>query len=899
MKEVRAWLFRIAGVFNRRQRELELAEEIECHLRMHIDDSLRSGMTAEEARRLALIKLGGIAPTQETYRDRVGIPFLETLAEDIRYSFRMLRKTPLFTTVALLTLTLGIGANTAIFTLTNALFLRSLPVPEAKRLALITYEHADSKRPLTLKMFNDIKQSEQVFTGMLAWADYTFQWSEDGEIKLLPGALASGDSFSTLELKPTLGRLLTAADDHLASGVGGWAAVISYDFWQKHFNFDPNVIGRAINLNSVPVKVVGVMPAGFEGVNIGSRPSIVLPPQFAAFSAPKQPSSPLKGNPIFTVIGRMKPGITLAQAHSELDRIAIAVIENSDISPTEREIFFPGARIALHPGAAGYSGARNLYRRSLVVLEILVTIILLLCCTNLAGLFSARVAARQRDLAVRSALGADRFRLARELFIEIALLIPVAATLALLLAHSIAAALISALSLRQWSRISLDTSPDRNVLLLTVACSFGAALLAGVIPAFRTARSHFNPNVPESTAWHSRVRSLTRFGKSLVSIQVAVSFTLLVAAGLFTATLHRLLTVHLGFNPENVLVVPTALKDLPETGARRVALYERILQRLNTMPGIQIASGAALPLLQGIQSNIRFVSIGSHGETPRNINLSCNRIGRRYFELMGTRILAGRNFTLNDEHSHHHVCILSSSAAKHLFPQGNAIGSYLNEPEEEANLLPYEIVGIAENTMFSDLREQPADAVYLSFQPGDVEPEFNLIIKTNDVAAAIASSRKVLHELVPNLPFYEPITEHQQLNASVARERVVATLANSFAALALLLTAIGVYGMLAFQVRQRTTEIGVRIALGAQRRGVLQMVLGQALLPTSVGALVGTAAALASSPLFAALLYGIRASDPRIYVGTMGVLTLVAILAAWVPARRAASIDPMAALRCE
>jgi predicted permease len=897
MKTLRAWLWRMAGVFSREQREMELAEEIECNLLMHIDDNLRAGMDAEEARRQALIKLGGITLTQESYRDHLRFPLLETLSEDLRYGVRMLRKSPVFTMVAFLTLILGIGANTAIFTLTYNLFLRGISVPRPNELALISYETRKFCLPLSLEMTNAIRQSQHVFTGILAWAGDSFHVSDNGAVEVVDAAVVNGDGFSTLGLTPAMGRFIASSDDHPGGGSEGWVAVISYKYWQEHFHGDPTTLGRSLNVESLQLTIVGVLPAGFESVNVGLHPSIVVPVEFKIFLARKSGRSLARGDLIFTTIGRMKPGLNLANARAEVARISGSVIQ-ANLPQVYREVFFPGARLSVSSGENGNSPVRDSYRQSLLILQTLVGVILLLCCINLAGLFSARAAARRRDLTLRCALGAQRFRLSRQLFTEVLLIAVPATACALLLARLLANALIAAMEVRSYHLV-VETRPDVSIFVFNAATALVAVLIAGLIPAMQATRGHGFTGPQEFQTPAANSKSGTRTRSWLVPMQAGISVVLVATAGLFAGTLYRLLTVDLGFDPKGVLVVPTDFQNRREKAEQRLTLYARLLDRLNSMPGIQIASAETVPVLRGIRSNMHFAALGLHGEEHKNINISSNRVGRRYFDVMHTRVLEGHSFRSEDEHSKHRVCILNRSAAHRLFPERNAIGSYLDGEDQKGNLIPYEIVGIVENTKFTNLRDPDPDQVYLAFQPGDVEAELSLVIKTDNKDAAIASARNAFREVVPDSPFLEPITEIAQLRESVVQERVVATISALFGLLAMLLTAIGVYGTLAFQVAQRTVEIGVRLALGAPRSGVLRMVLKQALLPLGIGALLGTLTALASSRLVVNLLYEIRPYSPAIYIGTLIIVGSIGFLAAWLPARRAASLDPVIALRAE
>lgn len=897
MRKVRAWLCRLAGVFNRKTREAELAEEIESHLHMHIDDNLRSGMAPEEARRLALIKFGGIAPTQESYRDRLGFPSFEALFDDVRYSIRVLRKTPAFTTLALLTLILGIGANTAIFTLTDKLFLRRLQVPHPEQLALITYDTPKNRFAFTLEMVNALRRRSDLFTGIAAWADDSFPVTENGSVEVVRAAAINGEALSTLQLQPALGRLITPLDDQPGGGTAGWVTVITYDYWQKHFRGDRAVLGNSLTINSLPVRIVGVLPKGFDGVDVGWRQSIFVPIAFRNFVATMSSHPPSSGDLVFHTIGRMKSGESLAQVRAEIGRISQAVIEHG-VPITYRRVFFPEGRLGISSAQNGVcEGPRTAYRPVLLLMHALVGIILLLCCANLSGLLTVRMAARARDVAVRCALGAKWLRLTRQLLIEILLLACLAAPCALVLA-SLTANLLVVKLIHPRYHLELETRPDANVFLFSIAITVISIFLAGLIPALQATRTSPSNGLAQPVGPLSSSLVRSRLRTWLVPLQVGISVVLVAIAGLFAGTLYHLLTVSLGFDPSGVVIVPTDLQKHPEKPEQRRLLYHKLLSELNAAPGIQIASAATYPLLRNVIANIHFALPGQQREQS-TINIPYNRVANGYFEALGIRLLQGRTFNSRDEDPKHRVCILNRSAAEHLFPKHNAVGSYFTEDDENRKSTGYEIVGVVDDVKFKNLRESGSEQMYLVFQPENNEPELFLVIKANNPDLAIASARRIFHELIPDSPFLEPISEVSDVRQSSAQERVVTALSASFGILALLLTAMGVYGTLAFQVAQRTTEIGVRLALGASQAGVLRMVLKQALLPVAIGANLGTMAALTSSRLIMSLLFEVRPYSPPIYLGALLIIGVICFVAAWMPARRAAGINPIMALRCE
>lgn len=896
MKRVRAWLCRLAGVFDRKERELELAEEIDSHLQLHIQDNLRSGMSAQEARRVALLKLGGVTPTQEIYRDRLGLPLIETLRDDVRYGVRMLRKTPAFAAVALLTLILGIAANTAIFTISYQLFLRPLQVPHPEQLALITYDTAKLRFSLTFKMVDALRQRRDLFTGIVVSTHDSYPLTESGSTEVVQAAAVNGEALATLEVQPALGRLITPSDDQPGGGREGWVTVITHDYWQSHFHGDPTILEKSLTIESIPVKVVGVLPKSFNGVEVGWRQSIFVPIAFRSFVASMSSHPVSSGDLVFNTIGRMKGGESLAQVRSEIDRMSQSVIESS-LPLTYRQVFFPEGHLGISSATNGECDRpRTLYGPVLLLMHTLVGTILLLCCVNLSGLFTARMAARARDVTLRCALGAKRHRLTRQLLIEILVLACLAAPCALFLASSIANLLVVTL-LRPRYNLELETKTNTTIFLFTIVTALICVLIAGLIPALQAARTHDLNGRRQSMALSAKlVRSRPRFW--ILPVQTGISMVLVAIAGLFAGTLYHVLTVNLGFDPRGVLVVATDLQQRPERSEQRRLVYRKLLDKLNSAPGIQIASAATYPLLRNVVAKIHFALRSQHGERS-TIDLPYNRVTKGYFEALGIRLLQGRTFSSPDEDADRRVCILNRSAAAHLFPGGNAVGSHFYQDDKDRKPISYEIIGIVDDIKFKNLRESGSDQVYLVFRPENDDPELFLVMKTDNPDLAIASARRIFHELIPDSPFLEPIPEVSDVKQSSAQERVVAALSTSFAILALLLMAIGVYGTLAYQVAQRTPEIGIRLALGASRTGVLRLVLKQALVPVLIGVTLGTFAALASSRLIVNLLFEVRPYNPAIYVASMLIISVICFVAAWMPARRAAAIDPITALRSE
>lgn len=818
-----------------------------------------------------------------------------TLLQDVRYALRLLAKSPSFTLIAVITLALGIGANTAIFTLSYALLLRSLPVPEPDRLVHISYSKTGIDYGISGPLFESIKGHQQVFDGVLAWKAQELEWNNGSEPRKLRGALASGDTFSTLQIKPVLGRFFADADDQPGGGPNGWAGVISYAFWRDHFQSDPSVLGRTLRIEQLPVTIVGVMPQGFEGIEVGAATQIILPLNFETQMHGEKASLHQEGALVFQMMGRLKPGMKQSQAEAEMLRIEPQVLAEADTKHLLSR-FFSGMRLRTSPGQNGVAWVRKEYSQPLLLIQILVGLILLICCTNLATLLSARASTRRHEIAVRNALGARRSQVIRQLLVENALLSIAGAALGLLFARPASHALLSALVKTQ--TMELDLSPNSKVLLFATALTVLTVLLGGMLPALRATRINVVIDLKESASSLRGARSSAE--RWLLPVQVGLSMVLLIGAGLFTATLYKLLSTPTGFSASGIVIVPTDLQRLKLTDDEKAALYQRILERLDSSPAIERASAESVPMLREWRSSIRVSPLNSGERSDAVQTMFYNNVGMNYFATVGTRLLLGRDFSPEDKNAGHLVCILNRSAAEALFPHQDPIGHTVRVGGDKPS--DFEVVGMVEDTKYTNLRTEAPRTFYATFLE---DPEhastssMYLVLRTPNTAAAIAAARQVLKELAPGAPMLDADTMTQEVRTSLGREIVIATLATFFAGLALLLTAIGLYGLLAYSVSRRTSEIGVRMALGARKSDVITMILREAFVPVTLGAAGGAALTLGATRYIASLLYGTNQHDLVVYTGAAVIMLLVALLAAWLPARRAAATDPMVALRYE
>lgn len=832
---------------------------------------------------------------------------MRSLIDDLRYGVRTLLNAPGFTAVALLTLALGIGGNTAVFSLTYAALLRPLPVHEPDRLAVLGYLNPKARSSgfgLSQPLIEDIARRQSVFSGIMAWRDTALTLNENGEARRLEVALASGNAFDVLGIRPALGRAIAPEDDHEGGGPSGWAAMLNYSFWQAHYHGDPQVLGRSIEIEGVAATIVGVAPAHFDSVAAGSRADVILPLAFDRILVGK----PQPGAMMYAVLGRLKPGVTLQQAQAHIASFSAQVIAENDPQFILRRGFFAGGQIHVSSGKFGREGPASSLREELFVLEALVGIVLLICCANVAGLLSARLAARQHELAVRAALGASRARLLRQLALEALLLCAAGAVAAVLTADSIAPVLLRTLLPRSVEMggpeyVALSFTPDWRVLLFTFSLALASALLIMVFPGLRATRVDVARDLSAGTQKMAGSRS--RSEGWIVSGQVAFASLLVVAAGLFASTVYHLLSIDPGYRTSGVVVVPTDLHLVAKTNADLAALYERLIERLRTMPGVESASAEQIPMLNDWIASTNYASVLKDGSLREDEHLFFNAVGADYFAASGTRILAGRDFQSLDRDSKHMVCALNQSAADYFFPQGNAVGSSVSDYSSKKLGDPCEVIAVVADTKYTNLMQTPPHIVYWTFMEnfgeglGSARWELYLVLRTADPALAAASARQALRELAPGAPALTPITMNEQLRESIGTPIAMASLAVAFALLALLLTALGLYGTLSYQVNRRTREIAIRMAVGADAGDVVRMVVRRALLLTAAGLVLGLIAAGFTAPLLRSMLFGVRPVNPIALAGAAVLLLAIAAVASFLPARRATEVDPMLALRAE
>jgi predicted permease len=826
---------------------------------------------------------------------------------DLRDAFRALARTPVVTAVAVLSLALGMGANTAMFSIVDALVLRPLPVRDPVSLTLLssTVKSATSDETWTNiswtnPIWEAVRSREAMFGGAFAYGDVSFDFSQRGETDPIDGLRASGRMFEVLGLSAALGRTFTQADDQPGGGPDGPVAVLSYGFWQSRFGGARDVVGRAITLNQVRFTIVGVAPNGFFGPDVGRTFDVAVPLGTMTLIPGYQRLLESRDSWWLRVMVRLSPGQSATQATAALRAIQPQIADET--RPTSARPQDAAQHLStpfdLAPAAGGSSDLRQNYRAPVFALMAIVTLTLLIACGNIANLLLARATARRHELSVRTALGASAWRLARQLLTESVLLSALGAALGIAFALWGSRLIVSQLSTTT-NRVFLDVGIDWRMLAFTGVIAVGTAILFGVVPAFRAARVAPIDAMKEQGRGTSSGRSVGLAG-SLVMAQVALSLVLLVSAGLFVRTFASLATRDVGFERDRALIVSLGAQRTGLDSAARLAMYDRVRQAVLAVPGV---SNAALSVTMPLGDNtlVRRMDFPGRPTLPEPERMVLRHaVSDGFFATLGTPILAGRDFDWRDNMSGPRTVIVNQAFANKYFAGENPIGKVIAEnPAPSADLTPLEIVGVVGDAIYRSSRAPAPPTMYWSFaRTRRPSAEVKLVVRsatapperlTKSVTAAVSS---VHPDLTLSVRAFS-----DQINASITQERIVATLSGFFGALALLLAALGLYGITAYAVTRRQIELGIRMALGTTPGGVVRLVLSRVALLVGGGVAIGMVVSLWASGLARALLYGVEPRDPLTFVGAAGVLAVIALLAGLIPASRASRIDPAVVLR--
>jgi predicted permease len=874
-------------ILHRTRAEHGLDDELRSFIDLSAAEKIRDGVPPAEARRQAMIELGGLEPVKESVRRYRHGGALDEVVRDVRYAWRMFVRAPAFSLIIVVTLALGIGANTAIFSLVHALMLRWLPVKDPQELVLIVHRPSRPDESPGVSFSYAITKAfatqTSIFSGAAGFSGFSFDVGSGTSIRQVSGAIVTGGFYETLGLVPVAGRLLTLRDDEPGAPL---TAVISEGYWEREFARSEAVLGQTIPIGGVPVTIVGVSPRRFTGAQVGAVAEITLPA--AALPQVNPAAAPLleKGNFWLRVLARPLPGLSHAEVANRLNAawIDIAPSVIAPHWPASRRADMAKAQFDVRPGGTGWSYLRNIYSKPLVVLMAAVALLLLVACANIASLLLARASSRQKEIAVRLAIGAGRGRIVRQLLIEGMILSLVGAALGVGMAWFSSSSLVGLISSDAW-RIQFDLTPNGPVLAFTLAIAVATALVFGLAPALYTSSAE------PSTTLKDDARTATAPSKllpALVSAQVALSLVLLAGAGLFVRTLQNLRDLDPGFNPESVWIV--------DAEGRRTPLDADVLETVRRLPGVLTASLSTHTPLNGSTWSEPAVPAGQ--PLPEKDNAVFVGAGPDFFATMQIRLIAGREFTDRDLATSPTVAIVNQVYAARFFGNTNPVGQHLTA-SVRGQRRDLEIVGVAGNTKTAGLRVEPPATVYVAYAQQTGDYPTTLSIRTGGPSALSASAlQQALQEKMPG-QIVNVRALSAQVDSTMAQERMMATLAGAFGFVALTLACIGLYGLLAYTVARRTREIGIRIALGARSERVVRMVLANGTRLVLAGVSIGLPAAWAASRLIESMLFGLRPHDPLVIGSAIALLLLAALIAAYLPARRASHVDPLVALRHE
>jgi predicted permease len=894
---------------HRRRHEEQLEKELRHHLDLHSSDLMDQGYSPEEARRQAHLALGGIEQVKEKCRDARGTRWMEELLQDLRFGVRTLLKNPSFTLVVAATLALGIGANTAIFGLVNALLLRPLPVVKAPGELVLLVRGDGQGSTLSYPDFSELRERNQVLSDLALYTHVPISFGNNVGSEVVLGAMVSGNYFDVLGIKLSFGRTFLPEEDRTPGAHP--VVVLNHSFWQSRFNSDRSVVGQTIILNNRRFTVVGIAPAGFDGETPPMKISMWIPVMMMA--AMRWEPTALEHDPLsnrqnenFGGIGRLKEGVSLAQAQAALETINHQLEQSDPLQPELRFNRNDDRSLRLiSPQGIMIGPIREMAVTSSRLAGATVLTVLLIACANVANLLMARAARRRKEIAVRLALGATRCRLIRQLLTESVLLALVGATAGLFLAYWINQLLMAFKPpFPPPFTFTLDLSFDIRTFAFTFLLAVATGVIFGLVPALQASRPDVLPALKdESNSEGPRVRWLN-LRNALVVIQVALSLALLISTGLFLRTLGYARQIDLGFKPDRVLAASFNLRLQGYNEAKGREFYQRLVERLERMPGVQTASVTNLLPLGFIWLSVPVVP--EDREVPANERVFAGNVcvGFKYFETIGTPLLRGRDFTAQDTTNSPPVAVITERLARSLWPEikdpGEALGKRLRVGRSDP--ISCEVIGITKdsrNNIFNRIDREPEPTVYRPFTQ-NYSALASVIVRTDrDPRALISAVRREVAALDENLPpqDLQPLSETVSLASWSARTG--AAVLGVFGLLALVLAAIGIYGVMSYSVSRRTREIGLRMAVGAEARDVIKLILKQGIGLTLIGAMIGLMLAVAVTRLLASLLYGVTATDPATFAGVVLFVIGVALLACYLPARRATKVDPMKALRCE
>jgi predicted permease len=898
------WIYklplRLRSLSRRQAADQELDEELGYHLEQKTQHYMAQGRSPQGARRAARLEMGGLEKRKEECRDARQITWLQDFLQDIHYGLRILRKSPGFTIVAVLTLALGIGANAAIFSILDPLLLQKLPVHNPDELVWVS-STGTLGRPAEgseIETYYAYRDKASAFASVLAFSGIApYEVTYDGRKISANGELVSVNYFAALGVRPFAGHLLADSDQH-----GPPALVVSFAFWKRALNSNPEAIGKVVTFGdqsdashtgSVPqhsFTVVGIAPPEFFGAKVGESPDF-----YAPLNATDLPTQDYWQTQWVTILARLKPGISLAQAQTSLNPLLHEVEKTSTLPQIERDEDF--ANVLLAFASRGLSDARAKFSLPARILMTVVGLLLLIACGNVTNLLLARGMARKREFTVRLALGAGRWRVIRQLLTESTLLALAGAVAGLAVGYWTSRLLLASLSTRQLP-VVLSTGLNLRTLLFTTAVLALTVLVCGLAPALAATRGDLSEELKVQGSGSHRSSAQSRMSNALLVAQIALSMVLLAAAGLLLRSLFNLETFDAGFNRDKVLTVTMSGYSASRSRDQIARFYVQLLDRVRQLPGVHSASYSSFTPISGKEVGINVVVEGYTLRPGEVANERFVGVSPEYFETMGIPLLAGRDFTEQDvrpdspSNLSTTAAIINQTMARRFFGNVSPLGKHFHFVE--GNRPPLEIVGVVADSKYNDLRESPTDFFYIPGTHGDIE------IRTDGSAKTLAGSLPaIFYSLDRSVTITGIRSLREQVDESLHSDRLIAALCAAFSILALVLTCVGLYGALAFNLARRTSEIGIRMALGANQRDIFRLVVGQGLRLTIAGLILGIVAALGTGSLLGSMLFAVKQTDPLTFLGVSIALLCAAALACYIPARRAMRVDPMVALRYE
>jgi predicted permease len=894
MRMLRTLRLRVRSLFRETGVERDLDDELRDHLDRQIDAFRAGGLSHADARAAALREFGNVALVRDQCRDTRRVNWIADARRDFGYALRTLRRAPGYATVAIVSLGLAIGANTAIFSIVNVLMLRDLDVANPHQLVEVGRQSPFGRGNFSYPLYERVRDQNTVFAGILTLSSGTIQATIAEAARQPIGRYVSGSFFDVLGITPAAGRLFSAEIDRAIGGEGSTVAVISHGLWQRDYGTDPGVIGKTLRIDAVPFTIVGVLPPTFHGLVVGRPDDFYIP--MASEPRLRRPSWLANGHfGWLTVVGRLEPGTTHAEAHANLNVISGRYLDDFvtalDNQNEVREL--RAQRLVVEPARAGLSAPRREFSRPVLLLMGAVALVLLIACANVVNLLLARGIARRREIGLRLAIGASGSRIVRQLLSEAVVtgLIGGAAGLALAIWGT---RVLAAYMADGDPRVSFDFAPDGQVLRFTALISIGSALLAGIAPALRARRTSLTPGMRDDGPIVSVTRTGTLWTRGLIALQVALSLLLLTGASLLITSLRNLHAADPGFDRDRVLLTGLSPGRAGINADRRLAYYRQVLDRARQTAGVSAAGLSMITPISGTSVDFSFTVAGRPRDPGPNVYV--NLISDGYFGTMGMRLLGGRDFRTADTADSQGVVIINDALSRRYFGAANPIGQRVKVGGYEG----LEIVGVVANAKYVSLREEDRPTVYLNaLQRRDVGGLTLTVSTISDPGSAAATVRREVQAIAATVPVGQAVPLSAQIDRSLARERLMTRILIWFAALAVLLAAVGLYGVLGYFVTRRTHEIGIRLALGATRGTVLWAVIRESWMLVGIGIAIGLPAAIGATRLLSTFLFGVTPTDPWVLGGVCAGLFVVAVIAASQPAWRAVRVDPLTALRYE